>query len=250
MNQGKNLLPLAAGGTIKHGTLSERNDIVAASTKAILLRIDRKDIINDDLNLFSDLARTLGITSARTVNNDFWSLVLANLDSSGNAFFHADNNNLLTGGGSALDADALTLAIQALLNMVDDQGEVIDMVPATLIVPSTLVNVARTLVRSQEINRTLTTGGAGNGNPFTDLQVVVEPRLENANYVGNSATAWYLAAGGENLFSSVVFLNGQENPTVELIEADSNQLGMVFRAYHDFGAVLNESKACIKNAGS
>ena len=54
-----------------------------------------------------------------------------------------------------------------------------------------------------------------------------------------------------NLASVVVsFLNGQQNPTVDMAEADFNQLGVQFRGYHDFGVDLAEYLAGIKSKGA
>ena len=40
----------------------------------------------------------------------------------------------------------------------------------------------------------------------------------------------------------VAFLNGQESPTIETADADSNVLGVQMRGYHDFGVALQDPK--------
>ncbi len=47
----------------------------------------------------------------------------------------------------------------------------------------------------------------------------------------------------------VVFLNGQEAPTIETADADFSVLGIQMRGYHDFGAALQESRAAVKAKG-
>ena len=73
--------------------------------------------------------------------------------------------------------------------------------------------------------------------------------LSDADYTGNSATAWYLF--GELLKPvAVSFLNGNQNPTVESADADFSTLGVQFRGYHDFGVDLAEWLSGTKSKGA
>jgi hypothetical protein len=48
----------------------------------------------------------------------------------------------------------------------------------------------------------------------------------------------------------VAFLNGREMPVIETAEAEFDTLGIAVRAYHDFGAALQEYRASVRSAGS
>jgi hypothetical protein len=48
----------------------------------------------------------------------------------------------------------------------------------------------------------------------------------------------------------VVFLNGQQTPTIEDADADFNTLGVQMRGYFDFGVNKQEYRAAIKSKGA
>ena len=47
----------------------------------------------------------------------------------------------------------------------------------------------------------------------------------------------------------MVFLNGQESPTIESTDADFSTLGIQLRGYHDFGVAKQDPRAAVKAAG-
>ena len=69
-------------------------------------------------------------------------------------------------------------------------------------------------------------------------------------FTGNSAKAWYLLRSPSILAPVVVsFLDGIQTPTVDMADADSNQLGVQFRGYHDFGVDFAARRAGSKSTG-
>jgi hypothetical protein len=48
----------------------------------------------------------------------------------------------------------------------------------------------------------------------------------------------------------VSFLDGQQSPTVDMADADFDQLGVSFRGYHDFGCDVAEPFAGIWSKGA
>ncbi len=74
--------------------------------------------------------------------------------------------------------------------------------------------------------------------------------LDNPKIPGGSAKAWYLLAEPADLAAiEVVFLNGQESPTIESTDADFSTLGIQLRGYHDFGVAKQDPRAAVKAAG-
>lgn len=74
--------------------------------------------------------------------------------------------------------------------------------------------------------------------------------MSDAAFTGNSAKAWYLLRSPSILAPVVVsFLDGIQTPTIDMAEADFNQLGVQFRSYHDFGVDFAEWLAGIKSKG-
>lgn len=253
MNIGKGFQTLAPGGELKHGDLGETVDTVKADTKGMILEIDRRDIINDDLSLFSDLAKNLGSAAIRSVSDSFWQTILNNKTSSGVDFYSSENANMLSGANSTLDdIDAIGDAVEAMIKQTDESGFAIDLRPSVLVVPPELLTFAKSLVRSQELamHTSATVDGRPTSNPFSDLSVIVEPRISNSAYTGFSATAWYLFSNPANdAAATVVFLNGQEQPSIELLPQGPDTLGMIYRGWLDYGISLTEPRASVKNAG-
>lgn len=71
--QGKDQYELVApGGEIKHGTLGNEQYTNKADTNALMLQIDRRDIINDDLGAITTVPRKLGRGSGLKINDVFW----------------------------------------------------------------------------------------------------------------------------------------------------------------------------------
>src|SRR5690606_18106692 len=122
-------------------------------------------------------------------------LVYEVLLNNGGDFFSADNGNNIEGVSTALGFDALAQAIEAMLLQRDDEGNDLDLRPATLLVPPQLQTTAKALLESefiqQIVERTLT------GNSLRRaVSVEVEPRLSNTDKFGNKVSAkhWYLFA--------------------------------------------------------
>ena len=80
--------PVAPGGELKHGTLGEESYTNKADTYGLLLSIDRRDIINDDLGAITTVPRKLGRGSGLKINDVFWAIFLNN-----SAFFKTANKN-------------------------------------------------------------------------------------------------------------------------------------------------------------
>lgn len=237
---------VAPGGELKHGTLGEESYSNKADTYGLLLSLDRRDIINDDLGAITAVPRKLGRGSGLKINDVFWTTFLAN-----STFFKTDNKNYLEGADTALGIDGLTKAEVAFLNQVDSDGKPIGVMPAILLAPTALSALGTTLWKSLEIRDTTANTKFPIANPHVGkFRVEVSRYLANAQYTGYSAKAWYLLAEPTDLpVIEVAFLNGQESPTIETAEADFNVLGIQMRGYHDFGVALQEPRGGVKSKG-
>ena len=237
---------VAPGGELKHGTLGEEQYANKADTYGLTLSIDRRDIINDDLGAITTIPRKLGRGSGLKINDVFWSTFLNN-----SSFFKADNKNYLTGGSTALSIDGLTSGETAFMDQVDADGKPIGIMPAILLVPTSLSAVGTTLWKSLEIRDTSASTKYPVANPHQGkFRVEVSRYLANSQYTGNSTKAWYLLSDAADLpVIETAFLNGQESPTIETAEADFNVLGIQMRGYHDFGVALQDPRGGVKAKG-
>lgn len=241
---------LAPDGEIKHGQLSEESYTRQARTYAKMFSLTRTAIINDDLGAFEDLRVRLGAGAARKFNNVFWTRFMDN-----STFFTSGRSNYITGATTALDIDGAGLqkGILAFRKLKSPDGKRLGGIPAILVVPPELQFVAQRLFQSTTVN----TGGASTKDtvPSDNIHAgkyrpVVVDWLSDSAFTGNSAKAWYLLRSPSILAPVVVsFLDGIQTPTVDMAEADFNQLGVQFRGYHDFGVDFAEWLAGIKSKG-
>jgi hypothetical protein len=221
-----------------HMQLGEAVLLGSLGTFARQLRLTREMVINDDLNIFDQMAPMLGRMGGRALND----VVYTTLLSGAGAHFTAGCGNLLT-TGSDLDAESLGEAIALLRKQRDPSGADIQITPKVLLVPPELEMTAKALVASTYV-------GVTDGSPTG--KVVVESRLSNPAFSGFSATAWYLFAGPIDAPMLIGFLEGREAPTVESfgLSSDVDTLGFSWRVYHDFGASLGDYRAGIRATGA
>jgi len=237
---------VAPGGELKHGTLGEEQYSNKADTFGLMLTIDRRDIINDDLGAITTVPRKLGRGSGLKINDVFWTTFMNNA-----AFFTAGNKNYIEGATTALSIDGLTTGEVTFMDQVDTDGKPIGIMPAILLVPTALSAVGTQLFKSMELRDTTASTKYPVSNPHQGkFRVEVSRYLSNSQYTGNSSKAWYLLADPNDLpVIEVAFLNGQESPTIETADADFNVLGIKLRGYHDFGAAKQDGRAGLKSKG-
>lgn len=240
---------LAPGGEIRHGSIGEVVYTNQAATYAEMLGISRNDLINDDAGVLASVSTRFGRGAALKVNDVFWTVFLNN-----SSFFAAGNNNVSTGGGSALgtaDGAAINAAEVKFMNQTDPDSKPLGVMPSILLAPPTLANTARRWMGSFGFTQG-GTSGLGDANIYQGrYRVESSPYMENSSYTGYSTAAWYLLADPSTLSAiEGVFLNGKDTPTVETAELDFSLLGVAWRGYIDFGFALQEYRAGVRSAGS
>ena len=237
---------VAPGGELKHGTLGNESYTNKADTYGLMLSIDRRDIINDDLGAITTVPRKLGRGSGLKINDVFWAIFLNNA-----AFFTAGNKNYQTGADTALTIDGLTKAEVAFMDQVDGDSKPIGIMPSVLLVPTALSALGTQLYKSVELRDNTAGAKFPIANPHQGkFRVEVSRYLANTTYTGNSAKAWYLLSEPTDLpVIEVAFLNGQESPTIETADADFNVLGVQMRGYHDFGVAMQDPRGGVKMKG-
>ncbi len=246
---GGELEQLPKGGLIKHGTFAEETYEWHVDTFARQLQVDRRDFLNDDASVFSDVIPGLARAAARSLSNLVGTTLLANA----NSFFGTGHANYFNGASPNLQASSLATAIQMLRQMKDAEGNLLDLQPSVLLVPPELEQVGLALLKSTEVARVATGDQLPTGNTFKDIaKIAVEPRLSDAGFTGYSLTHWYLFSDPMNASVIVGFLDGNEAPTLETfgLDSDINKLAFGFRVFHDFGCALADFRAAIRSKGS
>jgi phage major head subunit gpT-like protein len=236
---------LPPGGEIKHAQTGAETYTNQVKTYARMLGIDRRDLINDDLNALTQVPRKLGRGGALKVNDVFWTVFLNN-----SSFFTAGRNNVSTGAGSALSSAGLDAANAKFLNQTDPDGNPMSIAPRILLVPPALWSTAAALMSGTTLNQVPASNAAvPNQNIWAGkYTVVTSPYMSNSAYTGNSAAAWYLLGDPNDApVVEMAFLNGKETPTVESAEADFGMLGIAMRGFHDLGSSLQEYRAGVRS---
>lgn len=233
------------GGELAHGSVSEDTYTNKVDTYGKMFAITRSDYINDDLGALTSVPKELGIGANDSFNDVFWTAFLNN-----STFFASGNNNVSTGGGSALSISGLSAAEIIFMNQTKPNGTPLGLLPEILLVPTALKYTARTLMQSEKL------AGGSSAAPDANVyqgafRVVSSPYMSNSTFTGYSAAAWYLLANPSRLSTiEAAFLYGKESPTVETADAAFNVLGVQMRAYHDFGVTKQEYRAGVRSNGS
>jgi hypothetical protein len=237
---------VAPGGEIAHGTLGEEKYSNKADTYGLMLAIDRRDIINDDLGAITTVPRKLGRGSGLKINDVFWTAFLNNA-----LFFTVGNKNFILGASTSLGIDGMTQGETTFMDQVDSDGKPVGVMPQILLVPTANSTIGTQLYKSLEMRDNTANAKTMTSNPHQGkYRVEVSRYLGNGTYPGASGKAWYLLADPNDLpVIEVAFLNGQEAPTIETAEADFNLLGIQMRGYHDFGVALQDFRAGVKAKG-
>jgi len=223
------LKALAPNGEIQHGVLGDETRTIQADTKALMLAVTRKDLINDDLGVLSDTPRRLGFAAARTFNTDFW----AALEAAVSANFPSNSNykNYTTG---ALTLTTLAAAEALFLALKDADGNPIGLQATKLLCGTTAYTKAREIFIS-----TNNIGGTSKDPSGNIHQGKFNPVF--SAYL--SAAPWYLTADPLAMpLMEAAFLNGNQEPVVETADVDFNLLGIQMRCYYDYGVAFAEGR--------
>lgn len=236
---GKSEFKMASAGNVKYEN--------SARTYGIATNVTREDIINDDLGALTAVPTRIGRGAALKLNEVFWTRFLDN-----STFFATGNKNFQSGAGTAFGIDGITAAELLFLNQTDDDGFPLAVSPSILLVPTALNARALQLRNSTEIRDTSASNKYPTANPHAGkYEIITTPYLSNAQFTGNSTTAYYLMASPADLSAiEVAFLNGVQQPTVEQADLDFSLLGIQMRGYFDFGVAMVEPRAGVKMAGA
>jgi phage major head subunit gpT-like protein len=221
-------------GELKIAQASDTKRSVAADTYGISTQLTRQDMINDDLNALSQVPQRMGRGAALAMNEAIWS----EFQSSNSSYYQAAS----AAAGNALSLTALKAATTGFRKLTDPDGNPLGIQPRVLLVPPELEITAAELMTSALLV-------SGNTTKEPNANVLQgRYRVVVSNYL-TSASTWWLAADAADLPAlDVVFLNGQQAPTIEQVAPDYQLLGVAIRGFFDFGVSKAESLSCYRMA--
>ncbi|MFM9860553.1 HK97 family phage prohead protease [Pseudoxanthobacter sp. M-2] len=249
ISEGPRLEKVNEAGEFRSGTLVEAKESYAVATYGKIIPISRQALVNDDLGAFTDLSRRLGQAAAATEAQLLADLFAANAGagptmSDGQPLFHTTHKNVATVLGTPWKGETppafaplIAAGRLAMRKQVGLSGELIAVTPRYLIVPSAGETDAEKALAAFTPTR------AEDVNPFSNLVLVVEPRLADDD-------AWMIAADPAAIDGlEWAYLEGVEGPQVES-KAGFEVDGVQVRVRLDFGAGFVDWRGWFRNAGT
>ncbi|MCX7062839.1 MAG: Clp protease ClpP [Gammaproteobacteria bacterium] len=235
-------------GEFKSLTLSDaERETITAVNRGGILNVSYEMIVNDDMSVFTEAARMLGQSAARTLDKAVFALFALNSGNGptmgdGKALFAAEHNNIAATGArptvTSIEAARVLMASQ-----LDVSGnDYLDLRPDRFLGP-------------------LSTGGEARAVNNSTFDPDATNKLQRFNIVGNlltdiidtprlSGNAWYLLANpNQEPVFEVGFLDGQQEPQFEQEDAFS-QHGMKWRVNYPFGVAAIGWRGIVRNPGA
>jgi hypothetical protein len=238
MSGAPDLMKVNEAGEYTYGTVTDGATSYGVITYGRIVALTRQAIINDDLRAFDRLTTAYGFAARRLENR----LVYAQLTG---ASYSAPNGNLQTGAGSVLQASSLSAARSAMRLQKGLGGEELNIVPAYLIVPTALEQLAYQLTSSNFTPATATAINEFRTGGRTAVEPIAEAVLD-----ASSSTAWYAVSSNAAVDTvEYCYLDGAEGPVIESKngwEVD----GVEYKCRLDFAAKAVDYRGLHKSAGA
>lgn len=252
---------LPESGDIKYGSTIEAKETVQLAQYGRGMMFGRTALINDDLNALARVVSMQGRRVASLVADLVYEQLLAGTLSDGSIYKTSSPNrkNTITGGTSALTADAAGIAalsaleakmlVQKSMGNGKDAGMHLNLRPENLIVPVALKAIAEKIVA----DITPTDVGAVVPGSIKRLNLIVDPRLDDGiarKSIAGDANAWYLTASKAAIdLVQLDWLQGAVGPQFDMDECFENR-GIKYGVWADVGASVIEYRGFAKSAGA
>lgn len=240
------------GDELKYGSASDGKETYAVATYARGLVFTREAMINDDLNAFDRLVAGFGGSAARLENKLVYLQLLSNPTMGDTvALFHTDHHNI-SGAAAAISVTTLGAGRAAMRQQTGLQGEVLNVVPAYLIVPSTIEQVAYQFTSNQYVPAQSSNINEFRAGGRTALTPIVDGALDGMTDLSGatvgSASVWYLAADSGQIDTvEYCFLDGYDGVYLDQqIDFDTDAIKMKGRL--DFAAKVIDYRGLYRNA--
>lgn len=227
------------GAEYKYVTLDDKGETIALATYGELFSITRQAIINDDMNMLTDVPMKFGRAAKATVGDLVYAVLIDNEKMSDKkALFSADHKNMITGG---MDVETISAGRTAMRQQKEGE-RTLNIRPAFMLVPTTLETQAIQVVKSGSVK-----GADVNANiinPIRDLaEIIAEPRLDDA-----SEKDWYMASRQGSDTIEVAYLNGIDVPYIDQLEGFTSD-GVTTKVRIDAGVAPVDYRGLLKVTG-
>jgi hypothetical protein len=206
-------LPIVAeNAQYQDGTLAEAGETGALVKYGALLSMSWESIVNDDTSAFARNASSMGQAAARTLDEDVYAVLTANTVAALSGPVMGDTNQLFDGpnhsnvGTAALNLAGIVATRVGIGRQTDENSVSLGLNLNYVLVPLELADEAMNLNTSEYL---VDVGGAAQraNTVRNTFEVVSTSRLTDVNN-------WY-GLGSRGQTFEVMFLNGQQTPTLE-----------------------------------
>ncbi len=227
------------GAEYKYVTLNDKGETIALATYGELFSISRQAIINDDMNMLTDVLKKLGEAAKATIGDLVYAVLIDNEKMSDKkALFSTDHKNMLTGG---MDVETISAGRTAMRQQKEGE-RTLNIRPAFMLVPTTLETQAIQVVKSGSVK-----GADVNANiinPVRDLaEIIAEPRLDDA-----SEKDWYMVSRQGSDTIEVAYLNGIDLPYIDQLDGFTSD-GVTTKVRIDAGVAPVDYRGLLKVTG-
>lgn len=227
------------GAEYKYVTLNDKGETIALATYGELFSISRQAIINDDMNMLTDVPKKLGEAAKATIGDLVYAVLVDNEKMSDKkALFSADHKNMITGG---MDVETISAGRTAMRQQKEGE-RTLNIRPAFMLVPTTLETQATQVVKSGSVK-----GADVNSNiinPIRDLaEIIAEPRLDDA-----SEKDWYMVSRQGSDTIEVAYLNGIDLPYIDQLDGFTSD-GVTTKVRIDAGVAPVDYRGLLKVTG-
>lgn len=228
------------GAEYKYITTSDRRETIALATYGEIFSITRQAIINDDLNMLVDVPMKMGRAAKATIGDLVYDVLTKNPKlSDGKALFHADHQNIATGGISVSGLDAA----RQMMRLQKEGNRALNIRPAFMLVPVALETVANQTIKSASVKGA--DANAGVINPIQNFaEVIAEARLDAAD-----PKTWYLAAAQGTDTIEVAWLDGVDTPYIDQQEGFTTD-GIATKIRIDAGVAPLDWRGLVRSAAA
>lgn len=238
-------------GEFTRGSMGEETESYKIATYGRIFGVTRNLLINDDLNALTRMSSMWSASSARLQNKLFWGMILGwdfdknqaapQLMADGKDVYHADHNNLITGGTSVFGETAFSKMRKMGRKQKTIDGNTMNVAYNKLAIPAELETAAEKL-----LIQTIVPNTVADTSPFKGkFKFVVEPLLDEI-----SQTAWYAFANTNAIDTfEYAFLQGEEELNIET-RTGFDVDGFEVRARTDVGGGWVDRRGAFKANGA
>lgn len=239
----KPLREVRSGAEYKYITVGDRAETIALATYGELYAIDRRTIINDDLQMLVDIPMMMGEAAKATIGDLVYGLLMGNVKMSDNVpLFHANHKNLYD-ASAGMSLETLSGGRQMMVSQTAADGKrKLNIRPGFVLVPTSLELGTKQIIQSTSVKGA--DANSGISNPLQNFaQVIAEPRLDD-----QTTLDWYLAAAKGRDTIEVAFLDGVDTPYIEQQQGFTID-GVTTKVRIDAGVGPRDYRGLVKSKG-